>query len=201
MSTLRRIVMLRHGETVGNSSVRFHGSADVALSEEGREHVRRAARGLGQEVFDVVVASSLRRAFQSAALVSNGAPVRLEADFREIDFGRWEGLTKQEIEASDPILYRDWQARAPGFEFPGGEPRKAFRERVLRGLERLERSGVTAALIVAHKGVIRTLAEDRLGEPLPDDEPPLGGLVAVSRVGDGRWVLGRRGSDPAGLGG
>ena len=46
MSRLRRIVLVRHGETVGNSSVRFHGSGDVALSDEGRSHMREVAREL-----------------------------------------------------------------------------------------------------------------------------------------------------------
>ena len=44
MSKLRRIVLVRHGETVGNSSVRFHGSTDVALSDEGRAHMRDAQK-------------------------------------------------------------------------------------------------------------------------------------------------------------
>ena len=46
MSRLRRIVLLRHGDTVGESRIRFHGSGDVALSDEGRQQVKDAALGL-----------------------------------------------------------------------------------------------------------------------------------------------------------
>ena len=113
MTRLRRIVLLRHGNTVGNSRERFHGSGDVALSEEGREQVRAAGRRLATEVFDLVAASPLRRAWQSAALLCGGAPVLLVPEFREIDFGRWEGLTAEEIEARDPVLYRAWREKAP----------------------------------------------------------------------------------------
>jgi broad specificity phosphatase PhoE len=196
MSNLRRLVLIRHGETDGESSVRFHGSGDVPLSDAGRAQMREAARGLRTEVFDLVVASPLRRSWESARILSGGAPVRLEPDFREVDFGRWEGLTREEIEASDPVLYRDWQQQAADFQFPGGEARAAFRERVVRGLERLRRSGATCVLVAAHKGPIRAVSESLLGEKLEGDIP-LGAAVTLSLRPDGRWYRGRRGSNPA----
>ena len=138
-----------------------------------------------------------RRSWQSAALIAGGALVRLVPEFREIDFGRWEGLSAEEIEASDPVLYRDWRARAPAFEYPGGEPRAAFRKRVSQGFARIEQSGAQGALLVLHKGVIRTIAEQLLGAPLADAEPELGGCVDLGRDGEnGPWFRGRRSSDP-----
>jgi broad specificity phosphatase PhoE len=199
MSPLRRIVMIRHGETDGNSSVRFHGAADVDLSAPGREQMRAAAARLGGEVVDLVVASPLRRAWRSAWIVARGRPVRLEPDFREIHFGRWEGLSAEEIRASDPILYEDWQAGKPGFEYPGGEPRAEFRARVGRGLERLLASPVRGALVVAHKGVIRTIVEELTGAPLDRERPALAEIVGVSRQPDGSWFLGRHSSNPPAL--
>jgi broad specificity phosphatase PhoE len=199
MSQLRRIVLVRHGETVGNSKERFHGSSDLALSDEGRAQMRRVAHALGGEVFDVVVASPLRRSWESAQIVAGGAPVRLEDAFREIHFGRWEGMTAEEIQAADPSAYQEWQSRAPGFEFPSGERRADFRERVAAGLARLEQSGATGALLVVHKGVIRAIAEQLLGQPLEDGVPGLGESVSLTRAANGGWFLGERGSDPEGL--
>lgn len=198
MSRLRRITLVRHAETDGNSSTRFHGSNDVDLSPEGCAHMREIGRRFGHERFDLVVASPLRRSWRAARLAGRCAPVRIESDFREIDFGRWEGLTREEIQASDPVLYEDWQARAPGFEFPNGERRAAFRERVARGLERLLASGAGSALVVVHKGVVRAIAENLLGEALPDGEPALGGVIELAREGSG-WVRGRPGSNPDGV--
>ena len=196
MSNLRRLVLIRHGETTGQSSIRFHGSSDVELSDEGRVQMREAARGLRTEVFDLIVASPLRRSWESARILSGGAPVRLEPDFREIDFGRWEGLTREEIEASDPVLYKDWQQKSADFQFPGGEARAAFRARVERGLERLRQSGATCVLVAAHKGLIRAATESLLRQPLEGDVP-LGGAFALTRGANGQWYHGRRGSDPA----
>jgi broad specificity phosphatase PhoE len=199
MSKLRRIVLVRHGETVGNSHVRFHGSSDLPLSEEGRAQMRAAAYQLRSEVFDLVVASPLRRSWEGAWIVSGAAPVRLEADFREVHFGRWEGLTREEIQAADPVLYADWQAGAEGFEYPSGERRADFRARVNGALERVQACGASSALLVIHKGVIRTIAETLLGTPLADGTPELGGVVGLGRAADGSWFEGRRGSNPPAL--
>jgi broad specificity phosphatase PhoE len=168
----------------------------VALSDEGRVQMRAAARALHQEVFDVVVASPLRRSWQSAAVVAPCAQIRLVPEFREVDFGRWEGMSLDEVKAADPVLYQDWQARKPGFEYPGGESRAAFRERVGRGLARVEETGAQGALLVVHKGVIRTIAELLRGAPLDGNAPDLGGRIAMSRDANGRWFIGRDSSNP-----
>ena len=199
MSRLRRIAMVRHGETEGKSSVRFHGSTDVALSREGGAQMRRAASSLGHERFDLVVASPLRRAWESAWIVGRGAPVRLESDFREIHFGRWEGMTREEIQAADPVLFEDWQARKPDFEYPNGERRAEFEKRVTRGLERMRETDAASALLVVHKGVIRALARKLLGEELENGKPDLGGSVRLTRAADESWFIGSRSSNPPGL--
>jgi broad specificity phosphatase PhoE len=198
MSALRRIVMVRHGETEGESSIRFHGCADVPLSDSGRAQLRETARQLRGEAFELVVASQLRRSWEGASIVAGDAPVRLDPDFAEVDFGRWEGLTIEEIRADDPILYEDWQAGREGFAYPGGEARADFVARVNRGLERLLHSGATSVLLVSHKGVIRTICEQLMGQPLSGG-PELAEVASLSRGSDGCWREGRRGSNPAGL--
>jgi len=133
-----------------------------------------------------VVASPLRRSWEGAALLAGGAPVRIEDGLREIDFGRWEGLSAPEIEHRDPVLYREWRARKPGFEYPGGELRAEFQGRVMRAFDRIEASGAESVLLVGHKGVIRTLAEKLTGAPLADGEPELARSVDLSRDPAGR---------------
>jgi len=188
MTQLRRILLVRHGETDGESSIRFHGSTDVDLSAEGREQVERAGRRVRHQPIDLVVASPLRRSWRAAWIVGGGAPIRLESDFREVDFGRWEGLTLEEIQARDPILCQDWLSGTDGFGYPGGESRDGFRGRVGRGLERLLAADVHSALLVLHKGVIRVIAEKLTGEALPLGDPELGGIVTLTRSAKGSWL-------------
>ncbi len=200
MPKLRRILLVRHGETDGESSVRFHGSTDVDLSAEGREQAARAGRQVHRQPIDLVVASPLRRSWRAAWIVGGGAPVRLESDFREVDFGRWEGLTMEEIQACDPILCEDWQSGTDGFAYPGGECREEFRARVSQGVVRLLEADVYSALLVLHKGVIRLIVEELTGEALPVGDPPLGGVVALTRSGEGGWFRGQHAGTPPGLG-
>jgi broad specificity phosphatase PhoE len=192
MQRLSRIVLVRHGETVGESSIRFYGATDVPLCDVGRAQARQARRAIPGEGWDRVVSSSLSRAWQTACIVAPGRPVLLEADFREIDFGRWEGLTKEEIAVRDPILYEDWQSGRVGFEFPEGERRGDFRARTLRGFSRILNGDAQSVILVAHKGIVRTIAELLTGETLPPDQPALGGVMPGIRRSDGEWHLGRR---------
>jgi len=178
---LRRIYLVRHGETEGQSSIRYHGSGDVALSDEGRGQMEGVRAALPFVEFDLVVASPLRRSWEGARILSAGAPVRIEQGFREIDFGRWEGLTRDEIRQRDPDRYEQWQQATGDFAFPGGERRADFRERVREGLGRLLGSPARSALVVAHKGVIRTAAEILCGEPLPEERPEIGEIVHLWR--------------------
>ena len=136
MATLRRLILVRHGETTDGSAERMIGSGDPALSEEGAQQLRANTHALRGQVVDRIVASTQRRAWQAAQLLAPGQPVHLESDLREIDFGRWEGKSLPEIQAADPALYASWQESLEGFEYPGGEPRAEFRARVERGVAR-----------------------------------------------------------------
>ncbi len=196
---LRRLVLVRHGETDGQSSIRYYGSTDVELSEAGRSEMRRVSSQLADQAVDLYFASSLRRSWRAAAIVSRSAHVRLEPDFNEIHFGRWEGLTREEIQQRDPILFQDWQSGANGFEYPAGEARAAFRERIRHGLARLLVAPGHTGVGVLHKGVIREIVRALTASLLPKDQPALGGIVQVSQTVDGSWALGQRGSNPSGL--
>ena len=80
---MSRILLIRHGETEGESSIRFHGATDVPLSELGRGQMRAAARALPDAAIDLVVASPLARAWEGARIVCPRGPIVLEAGFRD----------------------------------------------------------------------------------------------------------------------
>ncbi|MDP6980665.1 MAG: histidine phosphatase family protein [Myxococcota bacterium] len=195
MSSIERIVLVRHGETVGQSSIRYYGATDVALSGLGADQAAAAASAIarvsGSVAFDCVVASPLQRAWRSATIIAPQSRVRLEAGFREIDFGHWEGLTREEIEARDPEAYAQWQREGIEFDFPGGERRNDFRARVVEGLERVMTLPVRSVLLVAHKGIVRTVAERLSGETLGSEHPELGAVYEVARQGAADWKLDR----------
>jgi broad specificity phosphatase PhoE len=141
---MRTIVLVRHGETVGNSSVRYFGRTDLELSELGRAQMRAARRRLrnhfGSARFAHVIASPLRRATEGATIIAgpDGSIVEIE-EFVEVDFGRFEGLTAEEIAARYPAEFERWNRNRldPAFSYPGGESRRDFIDRVERGIQRM----------------------------------------------------------------
>jgi broad specificity phosphatase PhoE len=67
---LSRLILVRHGETAGQSSIRYYGVTDVPLSELGRDQARQARLRIPGETFETVWASSLCRAWESAQIIA-----------------------------------------------------------------------------------------------------------------------------------
>jgi len=188
MTRPARIILVRHGETVGESSIRYHGRNDVVLSRKGRNQAEALKETLLLDV-DCVVASPLARAWQTATILAPDHAIEIEEAFAEIDFGRWEGLTREEIAVLDPALFDVWQSTPLELEFPEGELKADFRRRIEAGLTRLLDRPAPSILVVAHKGVVRGIAEGLMRSPLPDAIPDLGQALAFRLQDDERWVM------------
>lgn len=166
----RRLWLVRHGETEGQSSIRYHGSNDVALADAGRAQIRALGPWLAGVPFAQVVHSPLRRAAESAAILVERcglSPSLLTADerLREISFGDCEGMTAQEIAATFPEF---WQRQQAGLAdcFPGGEPRAAFAARVSAAIREWAVGPWQGdLLVVSHRGTVRHALEALLGPP------------------------------------
>jgi broad specificity phosphatase PhoE len=192
------LVLVRHGETEGESSIRYHGRNDVVLSDLGRAQMRAARREIGSRfgkaAFDRIFATPLSRAREGAEIVA-GADARVVAieEFIEVHFGLFEGLTREEIEQRHPSEFEKWRADplAPSYTYPQGENRAAFTERVEFGLVTMlkvinasRRAEHERVLIVAHRGVIRTIVHALTGaEPTVD----LGSIHIIARERDSEW--------------
>ncbi len=155
----REIVLVRHGETVGDSRMRLYGATDVSLSEHGRRQMRRVGTALRNESFEHVVVSPLDRSRESASIILDGnsvAPSVVEK-FREINFGEWEGWTVDEIAERDPETHREWQKGDVAFCFPGGETRRGFHQRVRAAVSPTLEILPGRGLWVLHKGIIKVV--------------------------------------------
>lgn len=175
-----RLILIRHGETVGNSSVRYYGRSDLELSALGRAQMHAAARWLAAR-FDTtriapVFSSTMRRAAEGARIIAGAAAMLTEiAEFVEVDFGLFEGLTADEIRERYPADFERWKRErfAPAYSYPGGESRAEFTARVAVGAARMlaqldlaagaSLATNAGALLVAHRGVIRTLTQRLAG--------------------------------------
>jgi broad specificity phosphatase PhoE len=198
------LFLVRHGETVGQSSIRLYGATDVELAPEGEAQMAATGRSLAGYRFDRVLTSPLRRARRSAEVLLAHVPhpaIAIEPveAFREVDFGRWEGWTWAEVAERDPEEHRRFAELGHAFCYPEGEARQVFFARVRAGVPVVEaafEAGHERVLVVAHKGVIKGIAAALLGVGIVDEvELALGSVHRFVRV-DGRW----RAVDPIWLG-
>jgi broad specificity phosphatase PhoE len=188
-----KLILVRHGETEGKSSIRYHGRTDVPLSDLGRAQMRAARAALlklGPLQFDWVFTSPLVRAAEGAKLIAGeSAQLSVLEELVEVHFGLFEGLTADEIRERYPEHYADWNADrfAPGYVYPDGESRAAFAQRVTRGIGKMlslwqpESLVASTALLVAHRGVIRTVVHHLTG-----NQPSVGlGSIQVIELDSG----------------
>jgi len=161
-----RIFLVRHGSTVLSAEDRFAGATDVELSDEGRFQGSRLAERLAVENLSAAYASPLRRTRETAAIVSasHRLEVGTEDGLREISHGRWEQMTRAEVEAKFPEEYAAWEADPFTFAPAGGESGISVMARALPALRRIVVAHAgEKVLVVSHKATIRLLISSLLG--------------------------------------
>jgi glucosyl-3-phosphoglycerate phosphatase len=156
---MKRLLLVRHGETAWNAAKVLQGQADIELSERGHEQARALGPMLERWAPDEAWTSDLKRARQTATLV--GWPkASVDPRWREADLGEWTSKRVHDLTAKDAAHYQRWRngLDAP----PGGESMVTFRERIGAALDALrERSG--DVLVVTHGGAIRAVLGIALG--------------------------------------
>jgi glucosyl-3-phosphoglycerate phosphatase len=187
---IRRLVMLRHGQTEYNAGSRMQGQLDTELSDLGREQAAAAAEVLAKRQPLTIVSSDLRRALDTAVALGerSGLPVLVDTRLRETHLGDWQGLTHLEVDAAAPGARLAWRENA-WWAPHGGESRvdvaargmpvvaELIAEQSEWGVDEPERPVV----LVAHGGLIAALTAALLGLPV-DNWPVLGGM------GNASWV-------------
>ena len=109
-----RLIVWRHGNTDWNAGNRVQGQTDVPLNDLGRQQAVDAAELLVRLRPDVLVASDLRRAADTAAALAalTGLSVTYDERLRERYFGVWEGRTMTEVAETRPQEHALWTAGA-----------------------------------------------------------------------------------------
>lgn len=168
------VYLLRHGRTLWNDLRRYLGRTDLPLTPEGAAELTAA-----DFEAETVYTSPLLRARQTAAILFPAARLETEEDFREMDFGDFEGRSADEM--ADDRAYRAWVDGLCEGRCPNGETRAEFCARSCRAfavlLERAAVKGRDSLVIVAHGGTLRAVME-RFSLPVCgyfDHFPPNGG--------------------------
>lgn len=153
------LTLVRHGHTEWNGLGRYQGQAPITQSDRGLALARCLAEALAvRPAYAAIYSSDLPRCTQTADLIAEALemPVLVDARFREIDYGHWQGLTRNELAALNPDCFQAYRERQIDTRIPGGESQRLLQERVKAGLtDVLAAHPGERVLLVTHGGPIR----------------------------------------------
>lgn len=151
------ILFIRHGATAGNLEKRYIGRTDEPLCALGVTQVETLQKHDFQ--IDCLFASPMLRTRQTAELLFPKMPCTFVDDFRETDFGIFEGRTAAEL--SDDPAYQTWVESMCVAPIPQGESITAFKARCCTAFETIAKRlpDNTRAAFVVHGGVIMSILE------------------------------------------
>ncbi len=151
-----KIIFIRHAATPGNAEKRYIGRTDEPLSNAGIEDLLKHEYPNA----DLIFASPMKRCIQTAKLIYKDKEIITENDFRECDFGKFEG--KNYIELTDDQDYQAWIDSNGTLPFPGGESNSDFKNRCINAFEKtiksVSKENLTVAYVV-HGGTIMSILE------------------------------------------
>lgn len=164
--SVTRLLLVRHGATSATEEGRFSGSSGAELSETGRLQAMRLGERLSHHNIAALYSSPLSRALDTARII--GGHCRLEPvvrdGLREISHGRWEGLTREDVERQFAGEYTAWEADPFTFAPAGGESGVTVLARALPVIREIVTSHTgQQLLVVSHKATLRLLLSSLLG--------------------------------------
>ncbi|MBO7304074.1 MAG: histidine phosphatase family protein [Clostridia bacterium] len=156
---MTRIILERHGQSVGNAMRKYLGHSNLGLSELGREQAVLAAECLKDVHIDAIYSSDLERAYATALPHAQlrGLEVKTSSQLREFYIGEWEGADVDWLvkERYDEFVLK-WLGEFGTFTFPGGESVLDGAERMYNALVAIARENDGGVVLVAsHAAIIR----------------------------------------------
>jgi broad specificity phosphatase PhoE len=168
---VKRVILIRPGETTWNKMGRWQGIVQVPLDDHGRAQATRLAHFIRNIGIEALYSSDLRRARDTAEIISEklGFDPHYEQRLRERNMGQWQGLTLREIMDWYPDEYDRLLQEPHTYQIPGGESRRQVASRVSACFEDIVGRGGDVVGIISHTTSIKTLLADLVPECEPYD--------------------------------
>jgi probable phosphoglycerate mutase len=169
------ILLTRHGHTDLSEPDRYLGRRiPASLSERGRQDATTLGERLKDVPIDRMISSPLERAHETAQLICGGRALEIETDERliEFDYGSWEGMTTDEVNAQMPDQYALYDANPAIYRPGGGENGQDAARRAVALVDYIVEwwggAGDRTVVLVGHSSINRVLLAAVTGVPLPD---------------------------------
>lgn len=157
---VKRVCLVRHGETEWTRIQRLQGQINVELAEDGYPAILSLGRWLKTWHFDYVISSDLVRCTKTAELLGF-SNFETSAGWRETDAGDWSGRLFSEVEEEIPNAMSLWAEDKLSPE--GGETPTVFIQRLRHVVDTLVSRSEEVVLVVSHAAVIREVTKLLLG--------------------------------------
>ena len=147
------LYFIRHGRTPGNKEKRYIGRTDESILPESAAELRERAAGGKYGHPEVLFVSPMKRCIETADIIYPGMEMHVIRDFRECDFGSFEGKNYKEL-CGNPD-YQKWIDSGGTMPFPEGESMEEMAKRVMKGFyEAMDAANGRDAAFVVHGGTI-----------------------------------------------
>ncbi len=156
---MAEIILARHGETEWNVEEMFRGRIDVELNETGIKQAGLLANYLSNVKIDAIYSSPLKRALRTAETIAqyHQLEVEIAPGLIDLDFGKWQGLLRQEVQDKYEGLYTEWANHPERVKLPGGESLDDVRDRTMAVVNEVIAKYEGTAVIVSHRVVNKVL--------------------------------------------
>lgn len=165
-----KIYITRHGETNWNKEGRMQGTKNSLLTAKGVEDAKKLRRRLEPIEFSRIYASPLGRAMETAEILKGDRQIPIEKVplFMEMNFGEWEGKTKEELERRYEKEYYNFWNLPESYQSSYGETYRDVIKRVDKGLREITANAAEneTALLVTHAVVIKSIYHIIKGLPV-----------------------------------
>ena len=165
-----RLMLVRHGVTEWNVTQRIQGQSDTHLAPDGVHQARMLTIHFPFDTVDAIYSSDLHRAMTTAEVIASRynlevIPVK---EFREINFGSWEGKTFEDIAKEYPADFKKFFLQPDMLMIKGGETFAELQNRAMTMLKRIvhDSGDNKHIVIVMHGAIIRTIIAAILDMPL-----------------------------------
>ena len=157
---MNKIYLVRHGSIRSNKLKIYAGWGDEELDEEGIDQARKVGRLLSDRNIDAIYTSPIRRAIQTAEIMStflNVSKIRIEEALKEMKLGPWEGLSENEIAIKYPEEFKLWNLKPVELKLPGRETLSTVQNRAVKAVRKILSNQNRDARAVTHVVIIRCL--------------------------------------------
>ena len=162
-----RLYLTRHGEVVNHGV--YNGQTDVDITPKGIQQMERLRDRLADKNLRAAYSSDLIRTRKGAEIIAqpHGLTPLAFPEFREVNFGRWQGLSYAQVMEKYPVDIPQWLKDVENFQIPEGESMGEVHRRAMPKLQEvIERHRGEEILLVCHGALNRVILADALRLPM-----------------------------------